>query len=75
MVGGRFLVWSVVDGFYGQCERWSVSSVVGGQCFAFLLVGGRFYFREWSVVGGSWSVVLYHAYKDTFLNDRKGQST
>ena len=25
--------------------RWSVSNVVGGRCFAFLLVGGR-----WSVV-------------------------
>ena len=45
--------------------RWSVSDVVGGRCFAFLLVGGRFLFLRmvcvllsiWSVVGGSWSLV------------------
>ena len=48
--------------------QWSVSDVVDGQCFAFLLVGGWFLFLRmvgghiylisiWSMVGGSWSVV------------------
>ena len=45
--------------------RWSVSNVVGGRCFAFLLVGGLFLFLRMVdgrclnqyMVGGSWSVV------------------
>ena len=42
LVGGEFLVWSVVGGFYGRCGRWSVVGVL---------------ISIWSVVGGSWSVV------------------
>ena len=67
LVGGEFLVWAMVGCFYGQCGRWSVSNVVGGRCFAFLLAGGRFLFlrmvggrclNQYMVgVGGSWSVV------------------
>ena len=48
----------------GGC-RWSVSNVVGGRCFAFLLVGDRFLFLRMVggrclnqyMVGGRWSVV------------------
>ena len=43
LVGDRFfvwsLVWSVVGAFYGRWGQWSSSDVVGGWCFAFLLVG------------------------------------
>ena len=67
MVDEEFLVWSVVDGFYGQCAQWSAFHLVGGRCFAFLLFGGQFLFSRmvgghviiniWLVVGGLWSVV------------------
>ena len=55
VVGSEFLVWSVVGGFYGRCG-WSVSNVVGGRCFAFLLVGGRFLFLivRFFLVGRLW---------------------
>ena len=72
LVGGEFLVWSVVGGRWSVVGgRWSVSNVVGGRCFAFLLVDGRFLFLRmvggrclnqymvggrWSVVGGRWLV-------------------
>ena len=59
-VGGRLCVWSVVGGFYGWCDRWSVSISVGGRCFMFLMVGGWLFFQQWSVVGvlsSIWSVV------------------
>ena len=59
LVGGRLCIWSVVDGFYIRCDQWSVSISVGGRCFMFLMVGGRF-FRQWSVVcvlSSIWSVV------------------
>ena len=45
LVGGEFLVWSVVGGFYGRCWRWSVSNVVGAR---WLMVGGLW------LVGGRW---------------------
>ena len=57
---GRLCVWSVVGGFFGRCDRWSVSVSVGGRCFMFLMVGGRLFFRQWSMVGvlsSIWSVV------------------
>ena len=44
MVGGLSSISSVFGGFYGRCGRWSVSNVVGGWRFAFLLIIGRFYF-------------------------------
>ena len=60
VVGGEYLVWSVVNIWFGHWlvvfmvgasgGRWSVSNVVGGRCFAFLLVGGRFLFLR--MVGG-----------------------
>ena len=42
VVGGEFLVWSVVGGFYGRCGRWSVSNVIGVLHFYWSVVG--FYF-------------------------------
>ena len=66
---GRLCVWSVVGGFYGRCDRWSVSVSVGGWCFMFLMVGsfidnGRWSVLSsvWSVVGGLWAMVLYYAH-------------
>ena len=79
MVGGR---WSVVGVLFGRClrsvfhlvgGRWFLwcSALVGGQCFAFLLVSGRFLVLgmvggrclnqymvggRWHMVGGLWSV-------------------
>ena len=64
----------LVGGFYGRCWRcrWSVSNVIGGRCFAFLLVGGLFLFLRmvsgrclnqymvggrWLMVGGRWLMV------------------
>ena len=74
VVGFPFGRWSVVNfGLVGgRWFLWSVRAVVGGRCFAFLLVGGRFLFLRmvggrWLVVGGLWSVtgrwavVLYYA--------------
>ena len=55
--GRWFIILSVVGYAYG---RWSVSVSVGGRCFMFLMVGGRLFFRQWSVVGvlsSIWSVV------------------
>ena len=67
VVCGRSYIWSVVGGefWFGRCRRWSVSNVVGGRCFAFLLVSGRFLFLRMVggrclnkyMVGGRWSVV------------------
>ena len=75
VVGLPFGWWSVVNFWFGRWsmvfmvgaggDRWSVSNVVGGQCFAFLLVGGRFLFLRMVggpclnqyVVSGLWSVV------------------
>ena len=50
LVGGEFLVCSVVFMVGAGGGRWWVSNVVGGRCFAFLLVGGRFLFLR--MVGG-----------------------
>ena len=49
MVGGEFLVWSVVGGFYGRCGRWSVSNVVGVLHFYWSVVGFSFENGRWSV--------------------------
>ena len=59
---GRLCVWSVVGGFYGRCDRWSVVGqrfsrwsvfhVFDGRWSVFYPVSGR-----WSVVQGRWSVV------------------
>ena len=57
LVDGRWSAFRLVGGFHG---RWSVSNMVGCPCFACVLVGGRFYFWKWSVVGvliSTWSVV------------------
>ena len=60
----------------GRLVMWLVSNVVGGRCFAFLLVGGRFLFLRmvggqclnqymvsgrWLMVGGLWSVAGWWA--------------
>ena len=65
---GRWLVIFMVGAGGGW---WSVSNVVGGRCFAFLLVSSRFLFLrmvggrclnqylvggQWLMVGGLWSV-------------------
>ena len=71
VVGGLWSVMRMVDGrwFFGRCDRCSVSVSVGGRCFMFLIVGSRF-FLQWSVVGGSrsvvggWLVILYYALLD-----------
>ena len=79
MVCGQSSIWSVVGGEFLVLNfrwfLWSMQAVVGGRCFAFLLVGGRFLFLRmvarrclnqymvdglWSVAG-RWAVVFYYA--------------
>ena len=65
--GRWFIILSVVGGWrpvvgyaYGLWSVVFMVGAIGGRCFMFLMVGGRLFFRQWSVVGvlsSIWSVV------------------
>ena len=54
--------WSVVDYLSG---KWSVVSSFHSHWSVAFKIGGRLLLGKWSVVSGTWPMVLYYANDDT----------